>query len=1341
MWGLRALPLALLVAGLLTAIGAGFQTKTLNDTKLRESFDALASRAIVQLATRISTYEYGLRGARGALIAAGPNLNRQNFAYYSQSWDLAREFPGALGYGFIRRIPQGAEAEFLAEARRDGAPNFEIVQFEPHEGERFVTQYMEPSARNNIAIGRDIASDPARLAGALNALDRGQATLTGPITLLQSPSRGATGMLFLLPIYRDGAPIRTPEERREAGKGWVFTAFSLEDVLSDFDYLNGEFFLSIADITNEASPVPIFSSIPGQHAAAAGLVKYIPVDAYGRSWQIEIKAQSPFVNHLNLYNPLAVALLIASLSALIASLLYIYLSNIEKALKVGLAQAHLAAIVEHSSDAIIGETPNGIVTSWNKAAEQMFGYSASEAIGKSMLELAIPPDRVAEVETIFTLIRRGETISQFTTVRRRNDGSLFDASINISPIRSRSGEVVGAAKIVRDISLEKAAEARILELNSTLEQQVVARTAEVHAYSALQRAILAEAGYAIIATDTNGRITLFNPAAEAMLGYQMEEVVGHANLTIVHDQGELAARAESLSQQLETRIEAGFEAIVAKSRLGAADAREWTYVRKNRTRLPVLLSVSTLRDGDGPITGHLAIAVDLTERNQRAGELARARDAAEAASRAKSQFLANMSHEIRTPMNAINGFLQLLSRTDLSYRQQDYVQKSTAASISLRGLINDILDFSKIESGKLELDVSPFDLEDVLRNLSAVLSAAPNEKDIDILFDVDPSIPHALAGDALRLQQVLLNLVGNAVKFTREGEVILRIRPVARTERSVKLEFTVIDSGIGISAEQMPRIFEGFVQAETSTTRRFGGTGLGLAISQRLVKLMGGSIDVESKVGVGSKFCFSIELPIEQVQTEQPTNHTGRRVLLIEDNETSQDILSGMLRALGTEPVTVKFHHEALQLLQDGEQYDAVIIDRNMRDKTAFEAVRRIRALEAGATRMPVVLLTAFDYERLASASPEESASVDTFLAKPFTSAMLAEAVASAIEGRTDNRRKPIQLTSERRLVGFHLLVVEDNPINQQIARELLELEGARVEVANEGVEAIRRLTVEAARFDAVLMDIQMPGMDGYETVRALRTNPRLASLPIIAMTANTMIEDREASLAAGMNDHIGKPIELETLVAALLRHCRLEGTEGSELNLAAALTRLGENRALYNKLARSFLQTRAETPLPVVSFLEEDDLASVRREAHTLKSIAATLGANKLAALAAAVEHRIEQRATLTVDDQIVTELITEDRLLCERLTNLLQDEPLSTKPALSHSETADLLQEIRALLKKRNMRAMDLYDENAASLPADLITPEGPLDRAMNRLDFEEALVEVELVLHRLETQQDMA
>jgi PAS domain S-box-containing protein len=960
MWGLRALPLALLVAGLLTAIGAGFQTKTLNDTKLRESFDALASRAVVQLATRISTYEYGLRGARGALVAAGPNLNRQNFAFYSQSWDLAREFPGALGYGFIRRVPQGGEAEFLAEARQDGAPNFEIVQFEPHNGERFITQYMEPEARNSVAIGRDIASDPARRDGALNALNRGQATLTGPITLLQSPSRGQTGMLFLLPIYRDEAPIRTPEERQAAGTGWVFTAFSLEDVLSDFDYLNGEFFLSIADISDEARPIPIFSSIPGQHTAAAGLVKYIPVDAYGRSWQIEIKAQSPFVNHLNLYNPLAVGLLIASLSALIASLLYIYLSNIEKALKVGLAQAHLAAIVEHSSDAIVGETPNGIVTSWNKAAEQMFGYSADDAIGKSMLELAIPPDRVSEVQTIYTLIRRGETISQFTTVRRRNDGSLFDASINISPIRSRSGEVVGAANIVRDISLEKASEARILELNSTLEQQVAARTAEVHAYSALQRAILAEAGYAIIATDTSGCITLFNPAAEAMLGYEMDEVVGHANLTIIHDQGELAARAESLSQQLENRIEPGFEAIVAKSRLGAADAREWTYVRKNRSRLPVLLSVSALRDGDGPITGHLAIAVDLTERNQRAGELARARDVAEAP-----------------------------------------------------------------------------------------------------------------------------------------------------------------------------------------------------------------------------------------------------------------------------------------------------------------------------------------------------------------------------------------QLAREQRLVGFHLLVVEDNPINQQIARELLELEGARVELANEGVEAIRRLTVEAARFDAVLMDIQMAGMDSYETVRALRSNPRLDALPIIAMAANPMIEDREASLAAGMNDHLGKPIELESLVAVLLRHCRLEATGGSALDLTAALARLGDNRALYNRLARSFLQTRAETPLSIVSFIEKDDLASIRREVHRLKSIAATLGANKLAALAAAVEHRIEQQAHLAVDDQIIAELVTEDRLLCERLASLLQDEPVTAKPALSYSETSTLLQEIRALLKKRNMRAMDLYDENVASLPSDLVTPEGGLDQAMNRLDFEEALIEVELVLHRLETQ----
>ncbi|MFD2265192.1 CHASE domain-containing protein [Lacibacterium aquatile] len=1340
MWGLRSLPLALFIAGLLAAIGAGFQTKKLNETKLQESFDALSARAVVQLATRISTYEYGLRGARGALIAAGDRLSREGFSHYSQSWDLAREFPGALGYGYIRRIPVEKEAEFLEEARRDGAPNFAIKSFGPNLGERFITQYMEPAARNEAAIGRDLASDPVRKEGALSALDSGNATLTGPLKLVQT-TNNATGLVFLLPIYRAGEPIRSPEERRRAGVGWVFTAFSLEDVLSDFDYLNGEFFISISDITDEAHPITLFNSIPGQHVAAAGLIKSIPVDAYGRSWMIDIKAQPPFVNHLNLYNPLAVFLMIASLSALIASLLYIYFSNLERALKAGLAQAHLAAIVEHSSDAIIGETPNGIITSWNKAAEQMFGYTAAEAIGRATIDLAVPEERVAEVETIFSLIRRGETIAQFTTVRRRSDGSRFDASINISPIRSRSGEVVGAAKIVRDISLEKAAEARILELNSTLEQQVVARTAEVHAYSNLQRAILAEAGYAIIATDTEGRITLFNPAAEALLGYTAGEVVGHANLTIVHDNGELAAHAEALSRELGTPIEAGFEAIVAKSRAGAADGKEWTYVRKDRSRLPVLLSVSALRDNDGPISGHLAIAFDLTERNQRAGELSRARDAAEAASRAKSQFLANMSHEIRTPMNAINGFLQLLSRTDLSYRQQDYVQKSTAASISLRGLINDILDFSKIESGKLELDHSPFSLEEVLRNLSAVLSAAPNERDVDMLFDIAPEIPDHLGGDSLRLQQVLLNLVGNAVKFTREGEVVLRILLKERLERSVRLEFIVADTGIGIATEQLPKIFEGFVQAETSTTRRFGGTGLGLAISQRLVRLMGGTIEVTSKLGVGSTFCFTIELPVEQIAGEPPVLHKGRRLLLIEDNETSQHILTAMLGALEADPTVVKFQHEALYLLSEGHSYDAILIDRNMRDKSAFEAVQRIRTIEDGGTRTPVVLLTGFDYERLAAASPEESTSVDMFLAKPFTRAMLADAITTAIEGRRDaGRRRPIQPMGEPRLSDLTLLVVEDNPINQQIARELLELEGAKVTVAGDGAEAIRRLSEQGEVFDAVLMDIQMPAMDGYETTRALRKDPNLTDLPIIAMTANTMIEDRENSLAAGMNDHIGKPIELETLVAALLRHCRAGEGGASDLNVSAALARLGGNRPLYDKLVQSYLLTRAQAPLAIDTMLEKGDIDGARREAHTLKSIAATLGAMRLSELSATVEHRLEQGDTDGSLGGLVADMLAEDRDLCERLKTLLTTPTGTDQPLLSPERAMELLLEIRAQLEKRNLRAMDLYEENAAGFPPDLISPGGFLSQAMARLDFEGALSEIDAVLGRIEATQDI-
>ncbi len=659
-------------------------------------------------------------------------------------------------------------------------------------------------------------------------------------------------------------------------------------------------------------------------------------------------------------------------------------------------QARLSAIVENSHDAIIGKTLDGIVTSWNHGAELMFGYGAQEAVGMHLTDLIIPFGAAAEERDILRRIGRGEGVADFSTIRRRKDGTLFHVSVTSSPIKAGDGQIVGAAKTVRDISEQVATNRSIRELNAMLEAEVRVRTRQIESVTILQRAILAHASYSIIATDTAGIILLFNPAAERMLGYAEAEMLGKQTPEIFHDSGEVVARAAALSQELAMTVVPGFDVFVAKARLGMSDESEWTYIRKDGSRFPALLSVNALRDGDGAINGYLGIASDISMREQDRRKLIAARDqlldasdvaelgiwtwaladdaiewnermyefydvplaqrgsglnyadwcshvhpddvdgafaklkgaiagtdkydpvfrvfrsdgkvryiqaaasierdaqgeavrvlginrditshyeaeealraaklTADGASRAKSAFLANMSHEIRSPMNAVLGMLMLLKQTALDPRQHDYASNAEGAGRALLGILNDILDFSRVEAGKLTLDPQPFNIDQLLREVGVILSVNVGEKKIDILYELDPALPDWVVGDAMRLQQVLINLAGNAIKFTQQGEVVVKARLLPLKDgdelrhgpHPVRLDFAVRDTGIGIAPEQYQNIFEGFQQAETSTARRYGGSGLGLAISQRLVALMDGAVTVESTVGQGSTFGFSI---------------------------------------------------------------------------------------------------------------------------------------------------------------------------------------------------------------------------------------------------------------------------------------------------------------------------------------------------------------------------------------------------------------------------------------------------------------------------------------------------
>ena len=670
-----------------------------------------------------------------------------------------------------------------------------------------------------------------------------------------------------------------------------------------------------------------------------------------------------------------------------------------------------------------------------------------------------------------------------------------------------------------------------------------------------------------------------------------------------------------------------------------------------------------VRGAPMPDGGFVTTYTDITE-------LTRATEAAQEASRSKSQFVANMSHEIRTPMNAILGMLKLLHNTDLSTRQMDYASKAESAAKSLLGLLNDVLDFSKMEAGKMELDPQPFRIDRLLRDLSVILSANVGNKPVEVLFDLDSALPPVLVGDAMRLQQVLINLAGNAIKFTPQGEVIVQFKVLSRTQQETLLHIAVRDSGIGIAKENQTRIFQGFSQAETSTTRRFGGTGLGLSICKRLVELMGGHLALDSVLNQGSTFHFNLKLASAD-EVPGDVDPAPRRtampmdVLVVDDSETARELTTEMAKSWGWKVDAAEGGLQALALIEARARakrppYDAILVDWMMPGMDGWETIDRIHQLDAQAHSPITVMVTAHGRELLAQRSAQEQARLNGFLVKPITASMLFDAIVDARAGLSNLRVKPrSKVDRAGRLEGMRLLVVEDNMINQQVARELLKTEGAIVEIAANGQLGVAAVAQAKEPFNAVLMDIQMPVMDGYAATKAIRQDLGQTALPIIAMTANALASDREACLRAGMNDHVGKPFDLPHLVEVLLQHTRRSRSTASSFRLdrpsdsqalpiappaatqtnvdmpaldridaEEAIARLGGNEKLYAEVLESYLQELQDQPDQLDALLKNGNMVDAARQLHTFKGLSATVGATYLAAVTKQTELAVRNNA-----------------------------------------------------------------------------------------------------------------
>ncbi|WP_158219918.1 PAS domain S-box protein [Ideonella sp. A 288] len=1222
-------------------------------------FEYRTDRIHKELAHRLDSYETALKSIAG-FIGVREGFDRGQWRRYFERAPVIEEYPGRLLIGYAPRVPLNERSAHEDEVRRDGLAGYKVTSIGgAHRGAYSPLAFIDRALpAGTVTLGEDLADDPVAAEAMSLAARTGRTIMSGPLRWSRSQSEADQVWGIFVPVYGGDDKLVSEADRKRALMGFVVEAFHpMETVGSS---LGAD--AKLIGLRARDGAVPLFTCPEMTQEVSRGfkpmLVRDIPLRYGERQWTMHFVALPGYLATVESDQPsivlVAGSLVSLLLGGLVGTMAYLRARAVNLVaertveLQAALARSEASesrtrAVVDNALDAIITIDERGAIQSFNPSAERLFGYTQAEVMGRNVHLLMPSPDREQHDGYMQHYLATGERriigIGREVTGQRK-DGSCFPLDLGVSSMQI--GGVQFFSGIVRDITGRRLAEQALQQSERKL------------------RSYIEQSLDGVIVVDGDGRYLEVNPAASGLLGRSPSDLLRMTiGETLAPDPTNVHAGTEHFRRVVETGRSQGevvllrpdgtyCTADIAAVALGNGrylgilrDVTERHQASLALQRERELLEVRVAERTEVLTRTNAALQQEVAERRRVEGELVAAREQALQAAEAKAGFLANMSHEIRTPMNAVVGMTALLEETSLNAEQRDYVQTIRTSGDALLAVINDILDFSKVDSGMLELEHRPFELGACIEEAVEMLAPRAAEKGIDLLYVLADDVPPWIVGDATRLRQVFVNLLSNAVKFTERGEVCLSAGLIDRNDHHLRLQFSIRDTGIGIPADQQHQLFKAFSQADSSTTRKYGGTGLGLAICQRLVRLMGGVIGLESADGQGSTFFFTIAAEAAsgthrpRYASQASPELTGKRVLLVDDNPTNLHILETQCRRWGMEVSSASSATEALTMLDKDRLFDAAVLDLHMPGMDGVQLAQQIRWLCPGS--LPALLLLSSSTHRRGSAPAEGLFAAR--LAKPVKHTQLFESLTRVLqadaghEGPIDSSRR-LDPTMGQRL-PLRILVAEDSAINQKLAVGILAKLGYACDVAGNGAEALE--LVKLRPYDLVFMDLQMPEMDGLESTRRIVAEmPPLDRPRIVAMTANALTGDRERCLEAGMDDYIAKPI-LPVDVQALIERTVGSGRKAALVTEPDSVPLIdqrivGELRAIDEpgqpSLLRSLLlDYLAETPGTIGEikrFADRREASRLAQKAHKLAGISASLGATGMSEVCVRMERHI---------------------------------------------------------------------------------------------------------------------